>query len=185
MLGRSLRMFLSLIDTLHHAAHAGVSHWHFGLVLLLVADNALSSEEHACNRSSIFKSHTSYLGGVYHTSCTQVTKLLGLCVVAIVTFAFAHLVHDNSTLDASVAANLTERFLYGTTNDVDTSSFIGIVTLHAFEALLGTNVSHTATGYDTFLNGCAGCTKCIIATVFLFFLLSFAGSTNLKHTYTA
>ena len=93
--------------TLHHAAHARVSHRHFGLVLLLVADNALSGEEHTCYRSSIFKCYASYLSGVNDTCCTQVAKLFCLSVVAIIAFTFAHLVDDYGTLDASVAADLT------------------------------------------------------------------------------
>ncbi len=50
---------------LHHAAHAWcTAHWHFGLVLLGVADDTLGGEEHASNGSCIFKSYTANLGWV-------------------------------------------------------------------------------------------------------------------------
>ena len=54
---------------LHHAAHAahtGGTHRHFRMLLLLVADDALGSEEHACHRGCVFKGYAGYLGGVNH-----------------------------------------------------------------------------------------------------------------------
>ena len=54
---------------LHHAAHAALSHRHSrSLVLWLVADEALGSEEHACDRGSVLKRNTLYLGWVDNTS---------------------------------------------------------------------------------------------------------------------
>lgn len=51
---------------LHHAAHARSRHGHLGLVFLLVADDALGGEEHACHRGCVFKGNAGYLGGVNH-----------------------------------------------------------------------------------------------------------------------
>lgn len=173
------------LNGLHHATHSGVTHREFGLVFLLIADNTFGSEEHAGNRSCIFECYTSYLGRVNHTGSTQVDKLFGLGIIAIVTFALANLVYNNSSLNTGVAADLAERLLDGAANDGNTSGFVGIVASHTLKSLLGADVGYTTTGNNTLFDGSTGSAECIVAAILLFLLLSFAGSTYLEYANTA
>ena len=170
---------------LHHAAHARVGHRHFGLVFLLVADDALCGEEHACYRGSVFEGYASNLGRVYHTRSAEVAKLFSLSVVAIIAFAFAHLINDDRTFNTSVAADLAQRFFTGATDDVDTCCFVGIVALHVFKRFLCTDVGYATTRYDAFFH-CSTCSaESVVTTIFLFFLFRFTCSTHFEHAYTA
>ncbi len=170
---------------LHHAAHSRCAHGHFGLVLLLVADDALSGEEHAGHAGCILQSDTGYLGGVYYAGSAQVAECLVLGIVAVEAFAFAYLVYDDCTFHTCVGADLTERFLDGAADNGDTGIFISVVAVQVLQSLLCADVGHTATRYDTFLDGCAGSTEGVVAAVLLFFLLCLAGSTDFQYAYTA
>ena len=67
----------SLLHHSAHAAHAGVTHWHFGLVLLGVADDALGGEEHSGNAGCVLKSNAGYLGRVDDSAGLQSFVLVG------------------------------------------------------------------------------------------------------------
>ena len=54
-----------------------INHDILRLIFFLLYNYTFCSQEHTGNRSSIFKSHTSNLGRIYHTSCVQVLINIG------------------------------------------------------------------------------------------------------------
>ena len=147
-----MSFFISM-SQLHHSGLSGC--WHSRLLLRLVADEALSGQEHTCYRSSVLQSHTLYLG-----------------------------VHYDSALATGVEDNLTQRLLDSAAYDVDTSLLIGIVALEILELFLSTDVSSTATDNNTFLAGCTSSAECIVATILLFLHLHLGVSTDIEHCNT-
>ena len=113
-----MSFFISM-SQLHHSGLSGC--WHSRLLLRLVADEALSGQEHTCYRSSVLQSHTLYLGRVDDTSCAQVFVLVLTGIVTKVALALANLVHYDSALATGVEDNLTQRLLDSAAYDVDTS----------------------------------------------------------------
>ena len=93
--------FLSFSELHHAAAHSGIRHRSRG-ILLLIADYAFGSQEHAGNRCRIFKSNTGNLSRIYDTLFTQIAILFSLSVEAEVSFALANLVNHNSALNAAL-----------------------------------------------------------------------------------
>src|SRR5690554_7027604 len=81
--------------------------------------------------------------------------------------------------------NMTQGLFNSALHDLDTGSFVIGFTLQIFQSINGTNVSHTTTGNDTFLNSCTGCAQGIVNTVFLLLHFNFGSCTYVKHGNTA
>ena len=155
-----------MIFRLHHTTHAWGcrSSWHF---FLLFSDYTFCGQEHACDRSCIFQCHTSNLSWVDYASFKEVFVLVGACIVTKVALAVSNLVYHNCAFETSVVHNLAKWFFDGTLYDANTSSFIVVVALKAFERIQAANVSHATTRNDTFCHSCTSCAKSIVNTVFL------------------
>lgn len=67
---------------LHHAAHARVGHCGRRILLLLLGQNALRSEEHRGDRSGVLQRDARYLGGVDDTCGQQILVTVVAGVVA-------------------------------------------------------------------------------------------------------
>src|SRR5574344_929851 len=122
-------MNMKLTTKLHHSTHSWLSR-HCRFIFLFVNDQALCCKEHTSNRSCIFQSDTSYLCRINYTSSTQVFKCLLTSIVTEVTFALANLLNDYCTFTTSIDYNLTQRFLYGTLYNINTSLLICIITFN-------------------------------------------------------
>src|SRR5690554_8008572 len=77
--------------------------------------------------------------------------------------------------------NLTQGLFNSALHDLDTGSFVIGLSFQIFQSINGTNVSHTTTGNDTFLNSCTGCAQGIVNTVFLLLHFNFGSCTYVKH----
>ena len=168
------------LSGLHHAAHAthsGSTHRHIGFFFLLVADDTFGSQEHTGNRSGILQSHTSHLGRVDDTAGFHVLVFVLTGIVTEVAFSLAYFLNNHRTFQTCILHNLTKRLFDGTFYDIDTCGFVCIGTLQAFQSLDGTDVCHTATRDDTFLDSCTRCAQSVVHTVFLLISTSLGAPT--------
>ena len=160
-----------------HAAHARSAHRHFWFIFFLFHDHTFCSQEHTCDRSCIFKSHTSYFSRIYYTGSVQIFVNIRTSIVTEVTFTFTYFLNNYRTFLACIGNNFAKRLFDSTFDDTDTCCFVRIVTLHAFKRIDSTDVSNATTRDDTFFDSSASCTQCIVYTVFLFFHFYFRSST--------
>src|SRR3712207_1670637 len=187
----TLRMNICLCDVVKHPLllyeclhHSRLCTWHGGSVLLgFIGDEALCGEEHACDRGCVLQSYTSNLGWVDDTFLTKILVNLGTCIVTEVALALAYLIYYHSTFATCVGYNLAQRLLDGTLHDVDTRLLIGIVALQAFQGLLCTYVSGTATYYNTFLDGSTCSTESIVYAILLLLHLYLRVGTYIEYSH--
>ena len=173
-------------EGLHHAAHSrGTAHRHFGLILLGITDDALGGEEHAGDAGSVLQSHTCHFGRVDDAGSAEVLVAVCACVVAVVALLVLHVVDDDAAFQACILDNLTQRLFDGALNDADTRGLVGVLALQSFECADGADVSNTATGDDTFFDGCAGGAEGIVHAVLLLLHLGLGGSTDIEDCDTA
>ena len=68
---------------------------------------------------------------------------------------------------------------------MDTCKLVFVIAFKVFQGLGCTDVSHTATRDDTFLDCRTGCVQCILYPVFLLFHLDLGSRTYIEDCYTA
>ena len=169
--------------TLHHPAHTwGTAHRHSRLFLRLVYNQTLGGQEHTSDRSSVLQSHTSHLGGIDHTSLTQILVDIGTGIETEVALTLANLLNHHSTLGTAIDGNLAQGLLDGTADDVDTGLLVGIVTLQVSQRLLGTDVCGTTTGNHAFLDGSTGSAESIVNAILLLLHLHLRVGTDIEHS---
>src|SRR5205085_7263864 len=113
---------LLIIHSTHSAWHSTT--WHSctsRFRLLSVSNYTFCSQQHTCNRSSIFKSYTANFSRVNNTSSKQVFVNFSAGIKTIVTSTFFDLLHHDRTFDTAIDNDLTKRLFNSTFNDLDTS----------------------------------------------------------------